>query len=432
MAAAADFKGFDEMAEEDDYIHSDGLNVKAYKSDPVSDQQQQESIQNNYNDSSNIPDAEPTWSLLDRPTSTRTTASMTPPRAASPVRSTRSISPSPQRLPAPASFKKTSKSKPADYFVSPTPPASQPAPMPYLSVVADAMEGGGGSSVSGSGRFRRSASSGYDTDNEESSNRHGYSSSSSSSSSSDDSDNDSDDDEDDPIMSQIRESKQNKKASKSKKKKRRRKKERRKKSRQRDYHNNNKQQQYHDDPSRNNSNPGGKKNPNRFMDQMDEREAAEPAGTNFVLEMQRNAMAANNNNNNNNNNNGPDGSSMSSLKNWMTSSFQRTPNKATAMAAKATSFLKLGPLSRRPLFSANSNSANNTKGDEENNFSVVSSSNVLGDDELAALAEINSQAQSPKMCSPRWLWTKGRQNPREAFIVFTMLFAVYAWFFHNE
>lgn len=277
--------------------------------------------------------------------------------------------------------------------------------------------GGGGSSISGSARNN----SGYDTDNENSSYRRQSSNSSSSSSSddtsSDDSDDDSDDDENDPILSQIRQSKKDKKESAKsklkKKERRRREKEklkRAKNKRSKRHHPQQQQQQK-------------KKNPNRFMDELDERSASAPQS--HVLEMERNAMAARNNKINNSNDADAADNPLSSFKSWVSTSVQRNNGKASAMAAKATSFLKLGPLSRRD---PNRTTSNNANGDEENNFEVVSSSNVLGDDELAALAQINSNSQ-PRMCSFRWCWNKGRANPREAFIAFTMLFAMYAWFF---
>ena len=397
-SAVNNFKGFDEMAEEDEYIHSDGLNVvKQYTDGPQQQKQQQQPPKHsNVHHPDSLPSAEPTWSLLDRPTMTSTISSVSPASSTSPPR---------QRPPAaPASFKK--KGPQPDYFKPSQRP--QPQPMPYLSVVADAMESS------------NHPSSGYDTDNEESTNRP---ESSSSSSSSDESDNDSDDDEYDPILSQIRQSKQSssKSKSKSKTKKQRRKQEKHakssRKSRREHTHS------HHQQPS--NKKSQTKKNPHRFMDELDQREAAGPlSSTNqHVLEMERNALASSADNGNNPN-------PLSSLKNWMSTSLQRNNAKANTMAAKASSFLKLGPLSRRDPQAATNSNNSNTIGDEEN-FHVVSSSNVLGDDELAALARLNSSSQ-PSLCSVRGLCRKARENPREAFIVFTMLFALYAWFFPRK
>ena len=439
-AAAQNFKGFDEMAEEDEYIHSDGLNVKKYTDEEASNvdvnQQQQQQQQQPTHSTDEYSTTEPTWSLLDR----RPTAVVSSASTMSPPRQQQQQSPLPPPPPAAAASSnqiQSRQSKSSEYYFQQQPPQQQQQQQPYLSVVADALENGSKASD------RRS--SGYDTDNEgESSHHHALASSSSSSSSSShesdlDSDDD-DDDDDDPILSSIRQSKQKQSMKKDKQKKRQKDFQTSRKDRHGSREQKNRRHRQHG--TNNHHNPKDKRNKrgtHRFMDDVPDAAILLVDNNNnnnnsnsYVLEMERTALAEN-----------EDSifmtTPLSSLKNWMTKSLQRTGNAGGSIAAKATtSFLKLGPLSRRgdpqAASNRNKNSMNGPKNNnKEDDFQIVSSSNVLGDDELAALAQLNSNSQqASSWCSVRCICRKARENPRETFIVFTLLFAMYAWFFPRK
>lgn len=300
--AAKNFKGFDEMADQDEYIHSEGLNVKGQNQNQ---QQQQGREETNSLAESNI-SAEPTWSLLDRPAVASQSAAPESARGrnlsrnASTISSTSpasSISPPPRQRPPAA--------RPKSYFAQPAPQPAAPqrSAMSYMSVVADALESGPMSEPARQTNRQLSSFSGYDTDNEESVKRQEEESSSSSSS------DDSSDDEDDAILSQIRQSK-----SASSREKRHRKKPKKSK----------------------------KKNPNRFMEELNRRGPAPVPGSasaaefgkkkQQVLEMEPLVNATDGNN---------DGSGaggrMANLKKWI-NPFQR--NSPDTMVAKATSFFE--------------------------------------------------------------------------------------------
>lgn len=391
--AAKNFKGFDEMADEDEYIHSEGLNVKGQNQKDQQQQQHQDREEANSLADSNI-SAEPTWSLLDRPAVASQSAApensgrgRTISRNASTISSTSpasSISPPPRQRPPPARPK----------FTQPTPQPAAPArsAMSYMSVVADALESRPISEAARQTNRQQSSFSGYDTDNEESVKHQEEESSSSSSS------DDSSDDEDDAILSQIRQSK-----SGSSREKRHRKKNKKRK----------------------------KKDPNRFMEELNRRGPTPIPGSSSAAEFSRKQQQKQQAlemeplvNATDDNNSGSGGGRMANLKKWI-SPFQR--NSPDSVVAKATSFLKKGPLSRRdPEAPPPPEEAD---GVEE--FQVVAGSSVLSDDELQALAQMNSQSKM-SMLSPMMLMPVVKKNPREAFIVFTMLLAIFVFFFTRK
>jgi hypothetical protein len=121
---------------------------------------------------------------------------------------------------------------------------------------------------------------------------------------------------------------------------------------------------------------------------------------------------------------------MSSLKSWMTSPFRRNANpsqqqNSSSVVHKAASFLKLGPLSRKEPSYSQSETAQEDGNDEE--IQVVHSNNLLGDEELAALAQYKESK-----ISLRALYKLSRKHPREAFIVFTFVMAVFVYLYSRR
>lgn len=382
---AKNFKGFDEMAEEDDYIHSEGLNVKnsAPAPPPPPPGPQEDSVS-----------VEPTWSLLDRPRGRPVSRNASSISSASPVASL-----SPVRVPT------TVK--------APALPKPQPQPAvpksPYLSVVADALETGSATRNEDPRTFKSSSFSGYDSDNEESAHRqqqrrYSSSSTSSSSSSSSSSDDDSSASEDDVILTQIRNKQKKKQLKKKKKKKKKAKRKQRKKS-------------------------------NRFMEDLESRMPAPVPGSaasaaefaqqqqqqqRAALEVESQTTTAK-----------PSKGRLTSFKSWMADSWSKgVPDNAaspiaTTAAGIADKFLKLGPLSRKEA----PPQAPATVQEEE--FLITNSSSVMSPDELAALAAMNSSSQQ-SMFSPASLYAKMKKSPRESFVAFTMLFAIWAYFWTRK
>jgi len=167
------------------------------------------------------------------------------------------------------------------------------------------------------------------------------------------------------------------------------------------------------------------------MEELDQQKPMSPEelAQRHVFEMEQ-AVAAEKAAAANNENDSPDKPLLSNFKGWMASSIQKHAPKA--VAAKATSLLKLGPLSlaRRNKAATAATAANNNNNDEE--FQVMSSSNVLGDDDLVALNRIK-ESQSASLCSSVVKIINGaRKNPREAFILFTLVLAIIVYFYSRK
>jgi hypothetical protein len=442
-SAAKNFKGFDEMADQDEYIHSEGLNVKSCRRERQQQQKEEDQgVSQEEQKSPSLP-ASASWSLLDRPPRGSNHGMQTPPpynanrqqrlppmpaaraghagsssvASASSAASSRSTSPIRQSL-----------SQSELYYGNDRPSLTKQTSMgtqrsqtsmPLLSVVADALEG---SSISESGRHRRtSLNSGYASDDDDSSvnRRQNQNDSHSSSSSSSDSEDDSDDDEEDPILSQIRHKKKRSTATTM-----------------RQY---NKRSNRNKHKDRKNSKSKKEKNPHRFMQDLEQRgaggmEESYLSPTDFaqkrhVLEMEQSPQNGSNSNTTSlTTTNNP----ISSLKSWIASPFSK--NSTNSVTSKAVSFLKRGPLSR-----ARDNSNSNQKQtvpttSEQEEFQVLVSSSVLGDEELAALAQYKEQQG---LCCKAWSCFKSacgkiRKHPRESFILFTLVLGIVVFFYSRR
>lgn len=376
-SAAKNFKGFDEMADEDEYIHSPDLNISKQSGRwQQQQQQQQQSAQNSVHArtealnsiiSHDTADNGSSWSLLDRPQqdAAKSRGIASSPRSLSPPR--RSKKPPPLRSEEATTF----ASNPA----SSAPLKSPQKPNPWLSVVSDTLEGSSGT------RRTNSSLGGCESDNISLEKSEWQQSSEEEIS----------DDENDPILSQIRASKRRLPSKAHKGKSRRE--------------------------------QGQEKKSYRFFDSLEQREAmngqslsaSEFSQNALEIETQPDLTSPQNGNN-----------PMPSLKSWMMSPFQRNAqNDPSSIVNKAKLFLKRGPLSRKePTMHQETPS-----GSDQEEFQVLNSNSLLGEDELAALAQYKEQES---FCSFRYLCKLARKHPREAFIVFTFFLGVFVYFYSRR
>ena len=413
-----------------EYIHSPDLNVGNSKKKPVGQREQAAmnetnaqqilSTANNSNAAfannffptgecdQSTSDHSASWSLLDRPSRSNHKSQASTTRSLSPQRrevSAPSEQSQPQPTPPPAKRQQ-------QYIAKKAIPTSEStssfkrnknAANPWLSVVSDALEG----SSSVSERRTNSSLAGYDSD---SSSLQGAGTSSSSSNSSDE---ESSNDESDPILSQIKPSKR--------KPLRPRKNDKNKQKHRRDKHSSRTKYSEQKEQS---------KNPHRFMEGLEGRDNkyygnGQPLSASdfaqqqkhHVLEMESAETVTASTTETSKN-------PLSSLRSWVASPFQRNNNSQTSsVVTKATTFLKRGPLSRKePSLRVEEEQQ------QEEEIQVLNSNSLLGDDELAAIAQYNEESRFTVKAMLKLAW----RHPREAFIVFTFVLGVVVFFYSRK
>jgi len=367
-AAARTFKGFDDMAAQDDYIHSENLNVKSTSSKPAKTVQEHTETSQQHDLSS----SSRSWSLLDQPRHST-------PNSDKQEADLHDIDPVRQPRPWDAgsvteqvvSAKAATRSRPGSSHER-IPHAHRQSTMPLLSVVADtlsktsAMNGG---RQSGMERKRESnvSSMSNSIDNSKDSSQYDLSD---------------EEDEDDPIMSLIR---KNPVAALPKSRKKTISPPSRKENRMQFL------EMEEDSPSSN-------RNPNRFMQELDNRMSMPE-----LNDEEKGLLTM-----------GYTGSSRQ----------DHEPAKPTAwlwgMVSGRPSNLVATPTVVQPKAAPLSRQSRVTPQQQQDhpNFSVTASSVVLGEDEIQALAQLKLSTKQDPFTA---FLDKIKRCKREGFIVFTLV-----------